>query len=147
SRMILVAIQASDDADHQRVGGDAHAGAPGGSLRERHRDERILSQAVGDADDLPTWDPVPSHQQRGNAGAVGEHAVSGAAGPSIRDRMDPARARARVPPAAARHHERNAGETRPRYSEGVAIDVVGVEDIEARPGQEFGETDSLTYRA
>ena len=61
--------------------------------------------------------------------------------------MRPASARARVPPAAARHHERNASETRPRYSEDIAVEVVGVEDVEARPGQESGEPDPLTDRA
>src|SRR2546425_223696 len=147
SRVILVAIQASDDPDRQRVGGGAQAGAPGGSFPGRHWDESILREAVGGADGPTAWDPLPSRQQRGNAGTVCEHAVGGAAGPSIRDRMGPPGGRARVPPAAARHPERNPSETRPRYSEEVAVEVVRVEDIEARPGQEPGEADPLTYRA
>jgi hypothetical protein len=145
--MILVAIQARDDADHQRVSGHAQPSAPRGSFRGRHRDEGILREAVGDADDLLRWDAVPSRQQGGNAGAVCEDAVGGAARPAIRDRVDGARARARVPPAAARHHQGNPSEARPRYSEDVAVEVVSVEDVAARPRQKPGEADALSYRA
>jgi len=73
--------------------------------------------------------------------------MGGAARPSVRDPVDTARDRARVPPAAARHHSRDADEARPRYSKDVAVDVVCVEDIDARASQEPGKADSLTHRA
>src|SRR3989442_6355611 len=49
---------------------------------------------------------------------------------SVRDLLSPQLAQA--PPAAARDHRRNSGESSPQHSEDVAVEVVGMEHIDRK---------------
>ena len=127
--MILDAVQASDDADHRPVGWHVQPGAPGSSLRGRQCLEGIIAQAVRHADDLGGRDSLLSGQQRGHTRAVRQHTVGGAVRPPVHNPLD--RTLAPLPPAAARDHSGDSAETSPRHAEDIAVDVVGVEHLDA----------------